>query len=501
MIQRFQRLCAPRTSTAAALGLAPLALAASACNFTAFDDYSDKAPIRVSSAPDDFRGNVFGEVVTSFRTGDDGNESVMVASAGRETSVVFERMWNGSKITDARFTRCKRKEDCEDSTGLGGALIPFAHWALATPQQESGCIFAPGQPKAYVFCDSDTNANQSFDLDVGSIHDPDSNLDAHFSGATLPDGHPLGVVLLGAWSVSSRTAEVSQGRVFAQPDFQPEGEISDADEVPPLEELPLTNPETEELFANENDANAGDLGAALSVFELAGGDLLIAVAQPSHDRVIVARYAADSEQLITHACIQSPDGSVQGFGKHLVVGDINADDQPEVVIGTDAVNSAERVWLYRGAGLPGPAQAGEPCPGWDIDPIEVGCSEGRNGVHCADSAFGAAVALGDVDGDGFNDLLVGAPTARVGDASESGAVWLFPGGEDSSRDGGLDLEGATNLSAHEKAHARLGAAVAVLHTKDRDEPLAGAPGEQRVYTFMCSSLEADVANRTQCLPK
>ncbi|HEX6243030.1 MAG TPA: integrin alpha [Polyangiales bacterium] len=491
-------------SARALLGRASLlAVACSAvhtgCNWTEFDDYAHKAPIRVSSVPGDFRGTGYGNVVTTFRTGDNDAQSVVVASAGRETSVTFERMWTGHKIGDATFTRCKRKEDCEDSTGIGGALIPFGRWARETVQEETGCVLAPAQPKAYVFCDSDVTANQSFQLDVGSIHG--GNLQANFSGAGLPDGHPLGVVVLGAWSVSTRSGEVSQGRVFVQPDFQPEGEPSDEDEVPLLEELPLTDPTDGELFADANDGDAGDLGAAIGVHPLGGDDLLIAVAQPSEGRVIVARYDASAKQLVTHACIDSPDGSVRGFGKHLVVGDINADDEPEIIVGTDSVDSAERVWLYRGVGLPNAPTAGDACPAWDNSPIEVSCSEGLHGVRCADSAFGASIALGDVDGDGFNDLLVGAPDARVGSANQSGAVWLFPGGEDGSRDGGLDLEGATNVVAHAKANARVGMAVAALHTKERDEPVAGAPGEQRVYTFMCSDLEADVAKQTLCLPK
>ena len=102
----------------AALLAGLLAGLAAGCNFTAFDDYSDKAPVRVSSAPDDFRGNSFGRVVTTFRNGDDAERSVLVSSAGRNTSVVFERMWNGSKITDATFTRCKRPDDCANGEGV-----------------------------------------------------------------------------------------------------------------------------------------------------------------------------------------------------------------------------------------------------------------------------------------------------------------------------------------------------------------------------------------------
>lgn len=470
-------------------------LGATGCNFTEFDKYEEEAPIRVYDAPENYpRAGGYGSVVTSFQTGE-APRSVVVASGGRDSPVVFERMWTGRGLDDASFIRCKRKEDCKDGLGVGGALISFPSWALGTPQEESGCIFSPGQPKAYVFCDSNTNANQSFELDVGDIGA--NGKVVQFSGAGLPPRHPLGVALFGAYAVSIRSGEPSDGRIFAQPDFQPPGAPSDDDVVPPAEELRLMDPETGELFAD--DAAAGDLGYALSLAQDENGDLLIAVSQPSRKRVIVASYA--NRALVTRACLESPDDSVEGFGKSLVVGDVNNDGQPEVIVGTDAVASAERVWLYQGAGLPAEDPSATRCASWRNSPVEITCIEGIQDVTCGDSAFGAALALGDVDGDGIKDLLVGAPNAKVGSAVQAGAVWLFPGGEDSARSGGLDLERATNLFANNKARAHLGAALATLRTKQRDEPVAGAPGEARLYTFMCSALEEDVANQRLCLPK
>jgi hypothetical protein len=477
----------------AALGL--LGLTQVGCNWTEFDTFEEDAPIRVASAPGGYRKAEFGSVVTTFRTGDDGERSVLVASASRDSPVVFKRLWNGEKLTDSTFTRCKSKDDCKNGNGVGGALIPMAHWALGTPQEESGCIFAPGQPKAFVFCDSDTNANQSFELDVGDIQS--SSQSAFFAGAGLPDAHPLGVVVLGAWSVSNRDSHVSNGRVFTQPDFQPAGEASDDDEVPVLEELLLTNPETGELFANE--AEPGDLGAAIALSELSSGNLLIAVGQPSRTRVIVAMYDRRDGKVRTHACIDAPDGA-EGFGERLALGDINDDGAPDLFVGTALAHSAERVWLYRGVGLGEAAEVG-PCPGWGVPEVQVQCPGEKRGVSCDDSAFGASLAIGNVDGDRYQDLLVGAPKASVGGAKEAGGVWLFPGGPDSTREGGLDLDRATSLFAHEKSQARLGSSLAALHTKDRDEPVAGAPGEERVYTFMCSPLEEDVSKESLCLPK
>ena len=37
--------------------------------------------------------------------------------------------------------------------------------------------------------------------------------------------------------------------------------------------------------------------------------------------------------------------------------------------------------------------------------------------------------------------------------------------------------------------------------RERYEPVAGAPGEDRLYTFMCSKLEIDVSTTSLCLPK
>jgi hypothetical protein len=481
------------TQLSAALLLAGVA---SACNFAEFDEFRADAPIRTYDAPKGYRKTDYGNTMSAFRTGPDDARSVVAASAGRDSPVVFERMWNGNKITDSTFIRCKRPSDCKDGDGVGGALIAFPYWARDTQQEESGCIFAPGQPKAYVFCDSDTNANQSFELDVGDIHG-DGNA-AFFSGAGLPDKHPLGVVILGAYSVSNREAgRVSNGRVFVQPDFQPPGAPSDDDEVPVLEELKLSNPESGDLFADED--SPGDLGAAIAVSALANGELVLAVAQPSQQRVIVALQPESSDAPTTRACINTPDPGVKGFGKRLALGDINDDGMPEIFVGTEAANSAERVWMYRGAALP-EEEAGV-CPEWGAEPIEVTCRGDARGVRCDDSGFGAALAVGDVDGDGFNDLLVGAPNAKVGSAAEAGAVWLIPGGKDSPRDGGLDFDRITSLYANKKARAHLGSSVAALRTRDRDEPVAGAPGEQRVYTFMCSSLEDDQKGRDLCLPK
>src|SRR5690606_5294183 len=150
----------------------------------------------------------------------------------------------------------------------------------------------------------------------------------------------------------------------------------------------------------------------------------------------------------------------------------------------------QRLYMYPGTGLPAFDAAADQCSLWDEEPVQVGCKGGIRGVACADTAFGSAIAIGDVDGDLFHDLVVGAPLADVQGLANAGAVWVIPGGEDRGESRGLDFERMTNLYASsQQENGRLGAAVTTLRTRGRYEPVAGAPGEDQVYVFMCTKLE------------
>lgn len=56
--------------------------------------------------------------------------------------------------------------------------------------------------------------------------------------------------------------------------------------------------------------------------------------------------------------------------------------------------------------------------------IRTGILQGSDGGGRAGAAL---VGLGDVTGDGYEDVLVGAPRASNGDLDEAGTVWLVPG--------------------------------------------------------------------------
>jgi hypothetical protein len=111
------------------------------------------------------------------------------------------------------------------------------------------------------------------------------------------------------------------------------------------------------------------------------------------------------------------------FGSVLAAGDFDNDGNDDLAIGVlreevggIATAGAVNVLYGSGAGL-----TAEGNQLWDQDTPNV------EGVAEEGDFFGAALAAGDFDGDGHDDLAIGVPQEAVGDASNAGAVNVLYG--------------------------------------------------------------------------
>ena len=103
----------------------------------------------------------------------------------------------------------------------------------------------------------------------------------------------------------------------------------------------------------------------------------------------------------------------------------------------------------------------------------------------ADDRFGAALAVGDVDGDGTEDLAVGVPGEDTGGGTDEGAVHVFLGGS-SGLSSAVDLFFTENhplIAANGQLSETFGSAVRFLDvTNDgRAELVVTAPHEDSAY--------------------
>lgn len=151
------------------------------------------------------------------------------------------------------------------------------------------------------------------------------------------------------------------------------------------------------------------------------------------------------------------DSQTAFLGRGLAVGDLNGDGRDDIVLGATQFdprtlnagnNNAGAAFVFAGRALP-PEGASQPISLADANTVIYGNSPGDQ--------LGQSATVGDVNGDGVGDLLVGAFTEDFPGMGDAGAIYAFFGVPDDwpAPDVGLILTGP-------EQGALLGYAVAVL---------------------------------------
>ncbi|HYE77812.1 MAG TPA: FG-GAP repeat protein, partial [bacterium] len=188
----------------------------------------------------------------------------------------------------------------------------------------------------------------------------------------------------------------------------------------------------------------------------------VTVGMPGHagstGRVYVYGVTAATGALTTPSAID-PGGlpAATNFGFALASGDLNRDGVEDLVVGAPGsateMTGRAQVW-YRTA------------------PTAFAVGPTLLVSDTTSLSFGAALAIGDYDGNGTNDIAVGGPQLTVGGAANAGRVAMFPEGKPTGTQP-LEFQHRTP-----EAGALFGRSLETLPRSDRPDLLAvGVPGD------------------------
>ena len=444
------------------------------CNPGVFVDLEDGAPVVAFNKPSGFGRTTYGTTVAAIdgRLSNGAVATRVAVGGGTDTGTWTYEIWNADDVAGFGIASKSCETPADDCVaGSGSTIVGLPGFA-----GEGVCVLI-GEAAAHqvrVRCETDLQM-----VPVRGV--TGTGFGTAAAAAPVTRAAPTrSAAIVGAPAAGSGAGALYRLPVDGSPVLEVTGVAAGA-----------SLGTTAALGSVMASADLPDTNALYTV----GTPFLVAATAPGMNRVVLVAVGVDAidSSVIAGQVLGCVDGAA-GFGGSLAAGDVDGDGLPEVYVGhVEGDNHPESVTVIDLADI---SSAGQGCAATDgsDDPATttITCPT-IGGDACGDVAFGAALAVADVSADGSPDLLVGAPQATIAGKSAAGAVYALAGSSS-----GVDASTASRMEVSEPGmDDRLGASLAAVRTHvgltvaERFEVVAGAPGAQAAYMFMCSGLGDD----------
>lgn len=446
-----------RASLPQLLLLGSLALCASACSWSRFEDVTKDSPVVLLEKPDSMNSGFGVSLSTATNAG---QTRVLVGGTATASNAALFELGQG----DAPQTATIDTNYCTGKSGPCSLSSLTAGFANATgPDAEHRLCFAVGsgalqQQGLVMRCDDHTEY---------ALAMPQAAQDrlAATIAANKPEDYPMATDRKDDPLLLASLPELRLAW------FYPPKSTVFSELVPPSG-LAVDDP---------------SFGRALAVLAVDGGHVL-ALGVSGKSQVLL--WKTDDRANVSYiGCL----GEGPGTGRALASGNVNNDGSDDLVIADDS-----SVQVLSGAtlfALPetdssecvAPGTISGALLGW------FGCVATSTATDCDKSEFGAALAVGDLDGDGRGEVIVGAPKMTVRGEKNAGALLVYT--MKSTMAGSLV---DTKFISSAESGDELGRSIVTPRLANRDIIAAGAPGHGKAALFYCSSLLGHSAASARC---